>query len=161
MTPNTPKLGNGLTLLIRVGKYIGLKWVNKFRLKRFVYLNKLLPITLFNNSAGLKIRVNIWKLFSSFFCQNICCEYSKELFQWGITKHIFKLMCKKIITFFAWKFAFLDMLFIQYFRSEVLDNLYEPVHDKTDQQIHIVPSNDLEQPALMPSLFWVFAGLGL
>ena len=38
--------------------------------------------------SGLQIRVHIGKLFSLFLIQNICCGYSK---------HMFKLMGKKII----------------------------------------------------------------
>ena len=40
------------------------------------------PITLnILTWSGLQIRVRIGKLFSSFFIQNICCVYSKELSQ--------------------------------------------------------------------------------
>ena len=39
--------------------------------------------------SGLQIRVCIGKLFSLFLIQNICCGYSK---------HMFELMGKKIIT---------------------------------------------------------------
>ena len=38
---NTPKIGNGLVLLIRVGKFIRLKWVKRICLKTDLTLMRL------------------------------------------------------------------------------------------------------------------------
>ena len=54
---------------------------------------------------GLQIRVRIGKLFFLFLIQSICCGYSKEPSRrdgsFKHPAHTYKLMYKKIITFYA------------------------------------------------------------
>ena len=56
------------------------------------------------STSGLQIRVRIGKLFSLFLIQNISCEYSKDG-SFEHPKHMFKLMGKKILQFYAHKIS--------------------------------------------------------
>ena len=92
-------LWNGLNL--RVFKCFGVTYMYMTFLFYLIATRSKGSTGHFDVLSSPKIRVRNWKLFFLFLNQNICCGNSKEPSRWDgyfeHTKHMFKLMVKKII----------------------------------------------------------------